>query len=363
MESIIDTSQDAHWSCSQCGDCCRLYTLGPVEPEIVQNLEAQDIETLWPAAASGWVETRAGPEGPSHFLTHRDGACVFLEPNNQCAVHRLLGADAKPGFCRTFPFDRVRHPTGETLTIRPECTGYGDTFETGTPLSQAASLLGPSDIPSVRSWAPESVALGFGMGIDTSTWAAAEEALRARLRSAPAHLHPVCVVRDGLLDALPSTTKETWMKAIANAPPGPAIARDIFRGLLQALGGQISNAPDGARKAFLRQMQGRLEQLLVATDSAPLEPETRRFLGVLVEDALLAKRLTAYGSVLAGLGALLLAFQAADLGDQEARDVGSFHRRLAAWTRFAANPAIFDMLRMNHRALEALTLTTAKAST
>jgi hypothetical protein len=80
----------------------------------------------------------------------------------------------------------------------------------------------------------------------------------------------------------------------------------------------------------------------------------------------LAKRFTAYGSVLAGLGAQLLSFEAARglLSDQASVEADAFHRRLAEWTRFIANPAIFDMLRMNHRALESIALTTsAKAPT
>ncbi len=361
MNTKPQTSENARWSCSQCGDCCRLYTLGPVEPEVVADLKTRGISTQWPIASEGWVETRQTQNGPAYFLKHRDGACVFLEADNKCAVHRLYGEEAKPGFCRTFPFDRVRVLNQETFTIRPECSGYGLTFDTGTPMVQRADALLEEDVPTPRYWSPDTVALGLGVGVDLKTWVDAEKALLQRLRQARVEGHPICVVRDAMMSALPDSVTEHWQRAVLRAPPSREIVLQVFRGLFQALNERSFDGPDEARTHFLRQMRDRLDGLQrPGTEPQALSQNTREFSWLLVEDALLSKRLFSYGSLLAGLGATVLAFAATSTGHAEPAPIPAerFHRRLAEWTRFTAHPTILGMLRSNHRVLESLALVT-----
>ena len=129
----MQTLPAARWSCHGCGACCREFRLGPVEPEVVAALTSAGAATL--AGCEDWVVREPGPGGEvGWFLRHRDGACVFLLPDNRCVIHAELGAEAKPGFCQEFPFRRLRDPNGEILMIRASCAGFHASSVTGEPL-------------------------------------------------------------------------------------------------------------------------------------------------------------------------------------------------------------------------------------
>lgn len=51
-------------------------------------------------------------EGRSTTIARQQGgACVFLDPDNLCVIHRVLGLDAKPKTCRSFPHSFLETPT------------------------------------------------------------------------------------------------------------------------------------------------------------------------------------------------------------------------------------------------------------
>ena len=86
---MTQTLPAARWSCHGCGDCCRDFRLGPVEPEVVAALEARGASEL--AGRPDWASQEPGPGGePGWFLRHVDGHCVFLLPDNRCAVVSCL---------------------------------------------------------------------------------------------------------------------------------------------------------------------------------------------------------------------------------------------------------------------------------
>lgn len=134
------TLPEARWSCHGCGACCTGFAFGPVRDEIIAGLEAADIEAQWaPAAEAPWKTRQAGPDGEeAWFLTHREGHCVFLEADQRCAVHRLLGPEAKPAFCREYPFLVTRAADGPAVTVRADCGGLHRTFEAGELVSAQA---------------------------------------------------------------------------------------------------------------------------------------------------------------------------------------------------------------------------------
>src|SRR6188768_3764626 len=133
----IRTPKDARWSCRSCGDCCRGFEFGPVEPAIIAGLEARDVAAHWaPAAEAPWYERRPAPDGTTAlFLTHRDGHCVFLRDDALCAVHALWGAEAKPAFCREYPFHVVEDPEGIVVIARSDCGGFHESFVDGEPVA------------------------------------------------------------------------------------------------------------------------------------------------------------------------------------------------------------------------------------
>lgn len=94
----------AHFTCLQCGDCCRGWEIALSEAEV------ERIEAL------GWDGVDAGPMGEpilrvtdsgrawSVLARKPDGSCVFLTDENLCALHKHFGEDSKPLMCRLYPF-------------------------------------------------------------------------------------------------------------------------------------------------------------------------------------------------------------------------------------------------------------------
>jgi lysine-N-methylase len=50
-----------------------------------------------------------------------DGACVFLEEDGLCRIHKELGFEAKPLICRMFPLQLIPHEKQAVLTLRRAC--------------------------------------------------------------------------------------------------------------------------------------------------------------------------------------------------------------------------------------------------
>jgi len=102
------------WSCHSCGACCRdlVVHISGVERD---RIDAQD-----------WRDELAVPPyvrvGRSWALNKRaDGACVFLDSDNRCAIHARYGEDAKPLACRMFPFSVRRVSGGWQRSFRYDC--------------------------------------------------------------------------------------------------------------------------------------------------------------------------------------------------------------------------------------------------
>lgn len=87
------------YACTACGSCCRRpWTVGLSDEERARY------------AAIDWAEHATHlrgaelwrPFGARAWSLARDasGACVFLEADGRCLIHRVLGYDAKPESCR-----------------------------------------------------------------------------------------------------------------------------------------------------------------------------------------------------------------------------------------------------------------------
>ena len=139
------------WECRGCAACCSSgFELGPVEDEVIDDLTRSDIAALWTPAGEGpWFTRRPGPDGrPLAYLTQRSGRCIFLRDDDLCAVHALLGADRKPGFCREFPYHLVEEPRGWVAVIRPTCGGLHQTHTEGPAVTTLLSASLPTQVPS-----------------------------------------------------------------------------------------------------------------------------------------------------------------------------------------------------------------------
>ena len=361
----IRTAPGARWSCSGCGMCCRIFQLGPVEPNIIAGLRDRGVEADWePAAAGPWFEARPGPDGPTYFLAKREGACVFLRPDNLCGIHALYGAEAKPGFCREFPFTAVEDAAGVAVVARPECAGLHHSFQTGEPVeAQAAAAVALPRLAPIRRFAPRVVELADGLTIPGADWPAVEREALTALACArddagdrPSPERCVAILRDKLLIAagapLTSPADERARMAVhatvtafamvmERLPPPPsglsALEREFTAelGRLCELGRARLGDPAIARRAF--------------------SPEARAYLHANLTGDLLSKQIFAADGALAGLGLSLVEAGVAraatpgegPVGLDEAGAVIPRWRRLLAnqalrWVVTRARPALLE---------------------
>ncbi len=170
---------DARWSCRSCGDCCRGFSFGPVAPQVVQNLKEKKIEEHWPAAQGGWYIQN--PNDGSFFFQHRDGHCVFLQDDNLCAIHARFGSEAKPWFCREYPFHVVEDKQGVSVTVREDCGGFHKSFADGERISeQLDSILEIQRVVPRQRFDPERLIILPGLAVSVDNWLQVEPVLIAR---------------------------------------------------------------------------------------------------------------------------------------------------------------------------------------
>lgn len=108
--------------CDGTGGCCRTYPTIVFFPLDVARARAAlpmvqgggDDEAGAFTPASGAIDAVSTP-------AMRDGRCVYLEDGGRCGVHAVLGAEAKPFGCRTYPLTFVDDGTSVRVAPRPEC--------------------------------------------------------------------------------------------------------------------------------------------------------------------------------------------------------------------------------------------------
>ena len=333
------TPAGLHWACHGCARCCSSgYALGPVDPETLAGLHAADIGTRWSPAAEGWLETRPTPTGPQHFLRQREGRCVFLRDDDLCAIHALLGPDAKPGFCREFPYYFVNDAARTIAVVRPTCGGFHETFRDGPTIGpQLDAVMALPRVVPIRTWAPEAVVVLPGVAIGADTWLTLEDRLLKRLVGEPR----ACVAT--LREALVSMTGSQPV------PASPMLYGRALGALLQALDhvlGQIASAGGGEdhQRQFMAASHQRVRAALAALDhDEPLAEDTVDYTNLLLRSFILAKEFDAWGGVPEGLGVFLL-------GAEVARRAGgpslaALGPHLAEWTAFRDNALITQLLR------------------
>lgn len=100
-----------NWDCHVCGNCCKEYQVA-VSDEEMERIEAQGWEND-PILGGLPLFDRRGGWFSQRYQLHRrpDGSCVFLSEEGRCRIHEKFGPEAKPLFCRLYPFVLV--PAGD----------------------------------------------------------------------------------------------------------------------------------------------------------------------------------------------------------------------------------------------------------
>ena len=165
--------QDGKWSCRSCGECCKGFSFGPIEPEIIQGLIDKQIEKHWQPAVDGWYVQK--PQTGEYFFQHRNMHCVFLRPDNLCAIHAEFGSEAKPWFCREYPFHAIKEPRGVAIRVREDCGGFHKSFQSGEPLAEQIDdiLLLPRLFP-YQDFTNRSVIILPKIAVSSENWVTVE---------------------------------------------------------------------------------------------------------------------------------------------------------------------------------------------
>ncbi|MBW2253048.1 MAG: YkgJ family cysteine cluster protein [Deltaproteobacteria bacterium] len=352
----------SRWSCCSSGDCCRGFDFGPVEPEIISGLQSRDIESHWaPAAEAPWHERRTDPKGgEAFFLTKRDEHCVFLRDDNLCAVHALFGAEAKPAFCREYPFHVVEDTRGLVVVARADCGGFHRSFLDGQPIAEQvdAVLALPAFHPR-RQFVPDQVVILPTAAVSVDDWMALEAVLLPQLdrqRSAPeaAVAHLRFLLHD-LVNRKPPTPDSSCYRSAMEA-----LLRMLATTLDRLAGDQQPDAAYGGdlarevAQAATRALDG------LSAPLPPLDPHAVDYLHLILRSDLMSKQFQVVGGVPCGLGLHLLSATLARLGTNATHggpltptDLG---RVMPKWKRLSLHGAILEALRHARPALADLFL-------
>lgn len=319
------------WDCHNCTLCCRLFSLGPVDPVTIAGLQARDVGADWAPAADGWFHET--PDGL--FLNHVDDSCVFLRPDGLCAVHALYGPDAKPAFCRTFPFTRVAQAGGVVHALREDCGGGWQAQATGTPAEQHVAHL-PEDAP-VLHFGDAPVQVLPGVGVAAADWLALEDHLVAAI-------DPTADPRDNL-----RALRRRLLGALGRDAPAPSAAvadgstEQLRQAFLAALA-QVGTPAGDARYAerFMARVHRGLIQA-VPTPATPLSAESRVYVAQVWREHLRGKGFQAVGGVCWGLGLQALGVELARARARSGAlaDLAPWH---VLWSRFTRNQAARSLL-------------------
>lgn len=324
------TPADLRWSCHGCGKCCSSgLELGPVEPDVIEGLVNSDIEKRWPAASGGFHDTLTDAQGqPYHVLRQNDGRCVFLRPDDLCAVHALLGPESKPGFCREFPYLFVDDPKGTVAVIRPACGSFPKSFldgdEVGPELDSVARVRRAT--PRYR-WSPEAVTVLPGLAVSADNWLQLETPLLEGLAMHPAApTVSVARIRAALTTAtgreVPDPSPQRYEQALG-------ALLHVFEHMLT----QVTEQGAQGEPHQLRFIESSLDRVrrARAADATPWEPTSLAYANLCLRSMLLSKGFSAWGGLPEGLGVFLLGVEVSWRASDA--DVASFGEHMAEWIR------------------------------
>jgi lysine-N-methylase len=116
--TLVTPPRGQAYSCEGCGKCCRGYFAIAATAAEAERIRAMGWDDD-PAMAGVPLFTGSGDR---QFIAHRDdGACVFLDNDNLCRIHKRFGEAAKLVACRLYPF--ILAPVGSQarVDIRFDC--------------------------------------------------------------------------------------------------------------------------------------------------------------------------------------------------------------------------------------------------
>jgi Fe-S-cluster containining protein len=211
------------FTCQQSGACCRSDWLIGVEDAAHARLREIAWERHDPALGGGdkFVPLPFALASGERltFARRPSGACVFLTADTRCAIHRHLGAAAKPQVCREFPYHFVHTPDGVAVGVSFACTAvrahHGASL-TAQRDEVRAVLAGSRRVERL----PDTLTLFGSIDIDWETYRPIEAALLALLAPGPQPLPVALLAGSALLSLCVGLTQlEARARRAGQTPP------------------------------------------------------------------------------------------------------------------------------------------------
>jgi len=164
--------QKLHFSCHMCSGCCRNWDVRVSQAE-VDRFRDHDWKSTRPRFEGREILEDAG--NGLQKLAHVEDACIFLDEDNLCAIHKELGADAKPFMCKHFPYHLTDTPEGVIVSLDFGCPTV--VADEGAPIESHAG-----DVRArIEEWGEVGAHLRLGMPL--ATLSAGEPRVEARKRA------------------------------------------------------------------------------------------------------------------------------------------------------------------------------------
>jgi len=108
---VIDP--DLRFECTGCARCCRQPFRVIIDPQRAAALDRVDWGAEFPSLAGRqlYKKVRQGRGTVLELAKVEGSACVFLDVDGRCIIHKKLGFAAKPQMCQQFPY--IAAPGGD----------------------------------------------------------------------------------------------------------------------------------------------------------------------------------------------------------------------------------------------------------
>jgi Fe-S-cluster containining protein len=356
--------KDTRWTCHSCTACCRGFQFGPVEREVIENLQQSEVANWWkPAANTPWYEQRGAPGAtPSFYFRSIDGHCIFLRDDGLCAIHAQLGESKKPGFCREFPYHIVEEVSGSVGVIRAECEGWHRSFQNGPPIAEELESVKalPRVVPR-RRFDGESVLLYPRAEISRAHWEHLEseflQCLEERARGVEGdliELRNILFTLTGKKAPHHDTSAYLGLACNLLAP----IESTLQHVLKQPKG-------DPHQVTFTQRSLHRVQATMACLQEGRLPPpkaQEAEYFNQVLQNWILGKRFLEIGPLSGGLGSFALGTLVARCAAAEAPSLEGVAKHYAGWLRFTGIPMVQQLLSSGLPALHELFLRTSPAS-
>lgn len=149
---IIDES--VNFSCGSCTFCCDQPWRTMIEADKAEALSRHDFRAYPQLAGRTLYRASSDGKGDLFELSKGKGTrCVFLDTDGLCIIHKELGAEAKPGMCRQFPYLSSRTWTEDRVSANFGCPSVQN--RSGSCLSKQAGEIASVVQVSARPVRPD----------------------------------------------------------------------------------------------------------------------------------------------------------------------------------------------------------------